>query len=69
MPDVGGLEALVFLGLIYGSVAFALYWIIRLAVRHGIEDGRRIDRTRASAAGVSATIRRQRATYDGSEPE
>ena len=69
MPDVGGLEVLLFLVLVYGSVAFALYWIIRLAVRHGIEDGRQVDRARASAAEVSATIRRQRATYDGPEPD
>ncbi len=67
--DIGGLEALVFFILLYAAAAFALYWIIRLAVRHGIEDSRQIDRARASTAGVSATIRRQRATYGGSDAE
>ena len=51
--------------LVYGVVAFALYWIIRLAVRHGIQDVRRDERSAAAAAGVSETIRRQRATYGG----
>ena len=69
MPDVEGLEVLLILVLMYGSAALALYWIIRLAVRHGIEDSRQVDRARASAAGVAATIRRQRATYEGPEPD
>ena len=69
MLDVGGLEVLLFLVVVHGVVAFALYWIIRLAVRHGIEDSRHVERARSSAAGVSATIRRQRATYDGSKPD
>ena len=66
---VGGAEALVFVVLLYGSVAFALYWIIRLAVRHGIQDAHRIARARESAAGVRQTINRQQATYGGSESD
>ena len=66
---VGGAEALVFVVLLYGSVAFALYWIIRLAVRHGIQDTHRIARARESAAGVRQTINRQQATYGGSESD
>lgn len=60
---------LVFVVLLYGLVAFALYWIIRLAVRHGIQDTHRMARARESAAGVRQTIARQQATYGGSEPE
>ena len=41
MFDVGGGEALVFMAVIGAAVAFALYWIIRLAVKHGIEDAGR----------------------------
>ena len=67
--DVGGAEVLVFFVLLYGLVAFALYWIIRLAVRHGIQDTHRVTRARESAAGVRQTIDRQRATYGGHEPE
>jgi hypothetical protein len=69
MLGVGGAEVLVFLVLLYGAVAFALYWIIRLAVRHGIQDTRRTTRARESAAGVRQTIDRQQATYGGHEPE
>jgi hypothetical protein len=69
MLDVGGSEVLVLLVLVYGLVAFALYWIIRLAVRHGIQDTHRADRARDSARGVRQTIARQQATYGGSEPE
>jgi len=60
---------LVFLVLAYGIVVFALYWIIRLAVRHGVQDARRTERAASTAAGVGETIRRQHATYGGSEPE
>ena len=69
MLDVGGSEVLVFVVLLYGAVAFALYWIIRLAVRHGIQDTRRAGRAQDSAPGVRQTIDRQQATYGGSEPE
>ncbi|HEY0643145.1 MAG TPA: hypothetical protein VGD39_06990 [Nocardioides sp.] len=48
MLDVGGSEVLVFAVLLYGVVAFALYWIIRLAVRHGIRD---VERDRIRRAG------------------
>lgn len=63
MMDVGGVEVLVFLVVVYAMVAVALYWIIRLAVRHGIADSRRVSRARGSA------ISRQQATYDDSAPE
>ena len=69
MLDVGGAEVLVFLVLLYGAVACALYWIIRLAVRHGNQDTHRVARARESAAGVRQTIDRQQATYGGPEPE
>ena len=60
---------LVFFALLYGLVAVALYWIIRLAVRHGIQDTRRVARARDAAAGVRQTIDRQQATYGGPAPE
>ena len=68
MLDVGALEILVFMVVIYTMVALALYWIIRLAVRHGIQDSRRISQARG-AAGVRETTNRQQATYSDSEPE
>ena len=61
------MEPLLFVVLVWAVVAFALYWVIRLAVRHGIQDVRRVERSVAAAAGVSETIRRQRATYGGVE--
>ena len=63
----GSGEALLLVLLMWAVVAFALYWIIRLAVRHGIEDARRVTRVDRSAVAVSETIRRQRATYGGDE--
>lgn len=59
------MDALLFLVLLYALVAFALYWIIRLAVRHGIRDVRRAQDRAQAVAGVTETIRRQRATYGG----
>lgn len=47
----------------------ALYWVIRLAVSHGIQDARRAEGTAQAVAGVSETIRRQRATYGGPEQD
>ena len=47
----------------------ALYWIIRLAVSHGIQDARRAEGAARAVAGVSDTIRRQRATYGGPEQD
>jgi hypothetical protein len=37
MLDIGGIVALVVLAVLM----YASYWIIRLAVKHGIEDSRR----------------------------
>ena len=61
------MDALLFFVLLYLLAAFALYWIIRLAVRHGVQDVERDARTTRSSARVSETIRRQRATYGGAE--
>ena len=47
--------------------ALAVYWVIRLAVSHGIQDARRAEGAARAVAGVSETIRRQRATYGGVE--
>lgn len=62
------MEPLLFF-VVYAVVAFALYWIIRLAVRHAIQDTRRDERAVSAASGVSETIRRQQATYGGPPPE
>ena len=51
---------------IYTMVALALYWIIRLAVRHGIQDSRRISQARGARLREH---NRQQATYSDSEPE
>ena len=64
---IGSGEALLLVLLMWAVVAFALYWIIRLAVRHGVEDARRVTRAESAAVGVRETIRRQRATYGGDE--
>ncbi len=54
MFDVGGGEALVFMAVICAAVAFALYWIIRLGVRHGTLDAYRIDRVDRRIAAMEA---------------
>ena len=41
MFDIGGGEMLFFMVVTWAAMAFALYWIMRLAVKHGIEDSRR----------------------------
>ncbi|GAA1930281.1 hypothetical protein [Nocardioides hwasunensis] len=44
MFDIGGAEVLIVFLLMYAVAALALYWIIRLGVRHGTLDAYRIDR-------------------------
>ncbi len=39
-----------------------LYWVIRLAVRHGMQDAQRQSRTDRAVAEVAETIRREQAT-------
>lgn len=41
-----------------------LYWIIRLAVSHGVQDAARAPQPPPPAGQLSAVIRRQRARYD-----
>jgi cytochrome c biogenesis protein CcdA len=64
---MSGAGALLLVLFAWALGAFALYWVIRLAVRHALEDARRLERVERSATGVSETIRRQRATYGGDE--
>lgn len=66
MLDIGGVEMVALL-VLWIIPAVVLYWIIRLAVRHGIADSRREDRTVESSRNVRATIARQRATYPSVE--
>lgn len=65
----GFLEALLFAGIACSVAVVALYRVIRLGVRHGIQDTQRHARADQAAAGIAKTIRRQQATYGGSEPE
>ncbi|WP_374455159.1 hypothetical protein [Nocardioides sp.] len=60
MFDAAGL--LLFVVPVYGAAVFALYWIIRLAVRHGTLDAYRIDRTDQRIAAMQADPQRGRAT-------
>jgi hypothetical protein len=45
MLDIGVAGLLLFVLPVYGALALGVYWIIRLAVRHGTLDAYRIDRT------------------------
>lgn len=53
----------------WGPGLLVLYWVIRLAVRHGMEDAQRIRQGDRKRAEISETIRRHEATYGGSAPE
>jgi hypothetical protein len=57
MLDIGGLEMLLFVGPMWALTAFAIYWIIRLGVRHGTLDAYRIDRTDQRFARLHAEQR------------
>jgi len=65
----GLLFVLVVVPVVTALCVLAVYWIIRLAVSHGIQDARRAEGTARAVADVSETIRRQRATYGGTAPE
>ena len=55
--------------IVWGPALLVLYWVIRLAVRHGMEDAQRIRQGDRKRAEISETIRRHQATYGGPEPE
>ncbi|WP_224273910.1 hypothetical protein [Nocardioides lacusdianchii] len=55
--------------IVWGPALLVLYWVIRLAVRHGMEDAQRIRQGDRKRAEISETIRRHQATYGGSAPE
>ena len=63
MMDVGLVELLVFF-VLWTVPAFALYWIIRLGVRHGTLDAYRIDRTDQRIATMKNDPRRREAASD-----
>ena len=56
MLDIGAYELIVFV-LFYGVALFALYWLIRLAIRHGTLDAYRIDRTDRRIAAMQDDLR------------
>jgi hypothetical protein len=55
--------------IVWGPLTLLLYWVIRLAVRHGMEDAQRIRQGDRKRAEISETIRRHQATYGGPTPE
>lgn len=61
MLDVGFAELLIFFVPMWALAAFIVYWIIRLAVRHGTLDAYRIDRTDRRIAEMQAATRRPEA--------
>lgn len=56
MLDIGGVEMVIML-VLWIIPAVALYWIIRLAVRHGTLDAYRIDRVDHRIARMQANQR------------
>lgn len=56
MLDVGVAELLLFVVLPYGLAVFGLYWVIRLGVRHALEDDRSAVRMERAAGDASATV-------------
>jgi hypothetical protein len=59
--DVGLVELLVFVVPMWAVLGFVVYWIIRLAVRHGTLDAYRIDRTDQRIAAMKNDLRRREA--------
>ena len=57
------MESLLVLTLVAVVAIAVLYWIIRLAVSHGVQDAARAQRPAASGGHVSEVIRRQRARH------
>jgi hypothetical protein len=58
MLDIGFAELLIFFVPMWALAALVVYWIIRLAVRHGTLDAYRIDRTDRRIADMKAATRR-----------
>lgn len=54
MVDIGFVELLVFFVPMWAFAALVVYWVIRLAVRHGTLDAYRIDRTDRRIAEMKA---------------
>ena len=64
-----GVVPFIFYGLVYALAALVLYWVIRLAVRHGTLDAYRIDRTDQRIAAMKADIRRRGTPVGGPEAD
>ncbi|KRF34351.1 hypothetical protein [Nocardioides sp. Soil805] len=62
------MESFLVLILVAAVAVVALYWIIRLAVSHGVQDADRSLHHAAAGAQVSEVIRRQRARHDDERP-
>ena len=61
---VGWVELLVFVVPMWAVAGLAVYWIIRLGVRHGTLDAYRIDRTDQRIAAMEEDLRRREAASD-----
>ncbi len=62
MLDIGFAELLIFVVPVWAFAALVVYWIIRLAVRHGTLDAYRIDRTDRRIADMKAASRREQSS-------
>jgi MFS superfamily sulfate permease-like transporter len=61
MLDIGFAELLIFFVPMWALAALVVYWVVRLAVRHGTLDAYRLDRTDRRIAEMPAAVRRQEA--------
>jgi MFS superfamily sulfate permease-like transporter len=61
MLDIGFAELLIFVVPMWALAALVVYWVVRLAVRHGTLDAYRLDRTDRRIAEMQAAVRRQEA--------
>ena len=55
--------------IIWGPALLVLYWIIRLAVRHALEDAREAEQKARRWAAVHEAQRRAQAAWDGHTSE
>ena len=65
--DVGWVELLVFVVPMWAIAGLAVYWIIRLGVRHGTLDAYRIDRTDQHIAATKDDLGRRGAASGESD--
>jgi len=62
------LVQIVLSSIVWGPVLVILYWVIRLAVRHGMEDAQRTRQGDRKRAEIAEAIRQRQASSGGSAP-